>query len=56
MPGLHTMLKRAVDEHRAKKRVRLSRSLGGTVVIFLFLIFIGAFMALPIIYSVLQSL
>ncbi len=39
-----------------KKRVSLSRSFGGTFVIFLFLVIIGTFMALPIVYSIVQSI
>ncbi len=42
--------------HRIKKEVRLSRSFGGTLVIFLFLAVIGVFMALPIVYSLVQSI
>jgi putative chitobiose transport system permease protein len=42
--------------HRhAKNRVRLSRSASGTFVIFLFLAVISLFMALPLVYSVIQS-
>ena len=41
---------------RGKSGVRLSRSAGGTVAIFLFLIIIGVFMALPIVYSLVQSI
>ena len=55
MPGLQYIVRQAISERRARKRVRLSRSLSGTVVIFLFLIVIGAFMALPILYSILQA-
>ncbi len=40
---------------RGKSGVRLSRSLGGTIAIALFLLVIGAFMALPIVYSLIQS-
>lgn len=39
-----------------KKRVRLSRSVGGDIGIILFLVLICAFMILPILYSVIQSL
>lgn len=39
-----------------RKKVTLSRSLGGTIVIFLFLLIIGVFMALPIVYSLVQSI
>ena len=42
--------------HRAKKEVRLSRSFGGTLAILLFLAIIGVFMALPIVYSLVQSI
>lgn len=40
---------------RDKARVRLSRSVGGTAAIFFFLLIVGTFMALPIIYSLIQS-
>ncbi|MCQ2448814.1 MAG: carbohydrate ABC transporter permease [Clostridia bacterium] len=40
---------------REKSRVRLSRSFGGTFAIFLFLLIVGTFMALPIVYSLVQS-
>ena len=40
----------------AKSKVTLSRSFGGTLVIFIFLIIVGVFMALPIVYSVIQSI
>ena len=40
---------------REKSRVRLSRSFGGTLVIFFFLVITGVFMALPIVYSLVQS-
>ncbi len=40
---------------RGKSGVKLSRSLGGTVAIALFLLVIGVFMALPIVYSLVQS-
>lgn len=43
------------DELRSRRRVRLSRSAGGTVCIFLLLLLVGAFMALPIVYSVVQA-
>lgn len=42
-------------EHKAKKRVRLSRSAGGTFLIFMFLLILGVFMALPLVYSVVQA-
>lgn len=45
--------------HRSKKGksgVKLSRSLGGTAVIAVFLIIVGVFMALPIVYSLVQSI
>ena len=38
------------------RKVRLSRSAGGTVGIFLFLALVSVFMALPLVYSVIQSL
>lgn len=40
---------------RGRRGVRLSRSVGGTIAIALFLLIIGAFMALPIVYSLIQS-
>lgn len=40
---------------RVGKRVTLSRSTGGTVVIFVFLIIMGAFMLLPLIYVVVTA-
>lgn len=40
---------------RGRSGVRLSRSVGGTIAIALFLLIIGAFMALPIVYSLIQS-
>ena len=40
---------------RGKSGVKLSRSLGGTVAIALFLLVIGVFMELPIVYSLVQS-
>lgn len=45
--------------HRSKKGksgVKLSRSLGGTAAIAVFLIIVGVFMALPIVYSLVQSI
>lgn len=53
--GLSTVLQKAVDERRARKRVRLSRSFGGTLLIFLFLLCMSAFMMFPIFYSVIQA-
>ena len=47
---------RMAVNYRVKKRVRLSRSAGGTLGIFLFLLLICAFMALPLVYSIVQSL
>ena len=40
---------------RKDKRVKLSRSTAGTVTIFIFLLIIGVFMALPIVYALVQS-
>lgn len=40
---------------RGKSGVTLSRSVGGTVAILLFLLAVGTFMALPIVYSLVQS-
>ena len=45
-----------ISAKRPKSRVTLSRSWGGTTAIFLFLIVVGVFMALPIVYSVVQSI
>ncbi|MBR7133222.1 MAG: carbohydrate ABC transporter permease [Clostridia bacterium] len=42
--------------HRVNKRVNLSRSFGGTLGIFIFLVLISAFMVLPLVYAVIQSL
>lgn len=48
---------RRVRNYRlAKRKVRLSRSLSGTIVIFIFLALVGTFMILPIVYSIIQSL
>ena len=44
------------QSRRDRKKVRLSRSFGGTFAIFLFLVIIGTFMALPIVYSIVQSI
>ncbi len=55
MTGLQHWVKGRYDELRSRRRVRLSRSAGGTVCIFLFLLIVGAFMALPIVYSVVQA-
>ena len=41
---------------KEKANVTLSRSFGGTLVIFLFLFVVGVFMALPIVYSLVQSI
>ena len=49
-------MKKLLKFKRDKKRVSLSRSFGGTFVIFLFLVIIGTFMALPIVYSIVQSI
>ncbi len=40
---------------RKNAQVRLSRSTAGTVTIFIFLLIIGIFMALPIVYALVQS-
>lgn len=49
------IIKKFGSEIKSRKRVRLSRSAGGTFVIFLFLIIMGVFMALPLVYSVVQA-
>lgn len=41
---------------KGKSGTKLSRSLGGTLGIALFLLIIGVFMALPIVYSIIQSI
>lgn len=41
---------------RGKSGVRLSRSAGGTLTIMIFLLVVGVFMALPIVYSIIQSI
>lgn len=49
-------LGRKIQERRRIRRgVKLSRSVGGTIAIVIFLVLIGAFMALPIVYAVIQS-
>ena len=40
---------------RSKKKVRLSRSIGGDIGIYIFLLLICAFMVLPILYSVMNA-
>lgn len=42
--------------YHSRRKVRLSRSVGGTAGIFLFLLIICTFMALPLVYSIIQSL
>ena len=49
------IIKKFGSEIKSRKRVRLSRSAGGTFAIFLFLIIMGVFMALPLVYSVVQA-
>lgn len=49
-------MKNILKSRRDNKRVRLSRSSGGTFTIFIFLVIIGTFMALPIVYSIVQSI
>lgn len=47
----------SVKKHRrGKSGVKLSRSAGGTISISLFLLIVGVFMALPIVYSIIQSI
>lgn len=47
----------SVKKHRrGKSGVKLSRSAGGTISISLFLLIVGVFMALPIVYSMIQSI
>lgn len=45
-----------IFKKREKARVTLSRSFGGTLSIFIFLLIVGGFMALPIVYSLVQSI
>lgn len=40
---------------RGKSGVRLSRSFGGNILVFLFLLIIGFFMAIPLVYAIIQS-
>ena len=47
--------KNLYNERKARKRVRLSRSAGGTFLIFLFLFLVGCFMALPLVYTAVQA-
>ena len=49
------VVKKLGTELKSRKRVRLSRSAGGTLVIFMFLVMMGVFMALPLVYSVVQA-
>jgi len=55
MTTLISACRRMYMNHKDKKRVSLSRSKGGTFSIFLFMLIMGAFMALPLFYSVIQS-
>lgn len=55
MSTLAKSIKLYVQNQKDKRKVKLSRSLGGTLSIFLFLIIVGAFMALPLVYSIIQS-
>ena len=43
------------DRWRLRKKKELNRSTGGNVLVFLMLAVLGAFMALPIVYSVVQA-
>lgn len=56
MTNIKQWCKNTVNNYQAKKTVKLSRSFFGTVGIFLFLLIISAFMVLPMVYSVIQSL
>jgi putative chitobiose transport system permease protein len=52
-------VKAAIRQRRMSaktKEVRLSRSRGGTIAIFIFLALICCFMALPVVYAILQSI
>lgn len=55
MPVNSNFFKKQILELKSRKKVRLSRSLGGTITIFLFLLIVGTFMILPIFYSIVQS-
>ena len=56
MSTITALYQRIRFNYRSRKRVRLSRSAGGTIGIFLFLLLVCSFMALPLVYSILQSL
>ncbi len=56
MSTITALYQRIRFNYRSRKRVRLSRSAGGTIGIFLFLLIVCSFMALPLVYSILQSL
>ena len=51
-----TIWRRIKFNHRSKKQVMLSRSRAGNIGILIFLLLICCFMALPMIYAVLQSI
>lgn len=55
MTAIKDICGRMYMNHKSKKRVNLSRSAAGTFGIFLFMLAIGSFMALPLVYSVIQS-
>lgn len=56
MEEKQTLLSRLRIRHRVNKTVVLSRSKAGTFGIFLFLALMGLFMAVPLVYTVLQSI
>ena len=49
-------VKKITHRHFGRGKVMLSRSRWGTLAIFLFLLLICAFMALPMVYAILQSI
>lgn len=50
------LLQKLIRKHKDKKQVQLSRSKAGTFAIFLFLGIMGILMAIPLIYTILQSI
>ncbi len=56
MSTIMAMYRKIQFNLRSRKKVSLSRSKGGTIGIFLFLLIVCSFMALPLVYSVIQSL
>ena len=50
------ILSRLIRRRKEKKTVQLSRSKGGTFAIFIFLALLSIFMAIPLVYTILQSI